>query len=351
MSFLGYKSNVEEGDLVIIFLGHDSMLPLTVRQGETTQTRFGALRHSQVIGKQYGSKIETLGGKGFVYVLHPTPELWTVNLPHRTQILYSTDIGVIISQLELKPGSVVVESGTGSGSLSHSLARAVAPSGHLYTFEFHEQRAATAEKEFKDHGLSNLITVQCKDAIQDGFGMTDVADAVFLDLPSPWSALRHAKAALKSAGGRICSFSPCIEQVQKTCLELTAQGFDEVTTLECLLRSYDVRTISLPIPKLGFEAEDLQEKSDKSVRNISDACDDIKESDNGDNSNVEEVAEQNVVKDIHKETGKKRRFNEDKFSKVQSGSNKSCVTMRCTTQGKEMPGHTGYLTFATLFRK
>jgi tRNA A58 N-methylase Trm61 len=40
----------------------------------------------------------------------------------------------------------------------------------------------------------------------------------------------------KKSGGRLCSFSPCIEQVQRTCEELKAQGFTEVSTVECLLR-------------------------------------------------------------------------------------------------------------------
>lgn len=56
-------------------------------------------------------KVYTSNKKGWVLVLHPTPELWTVALPHRTQIIYSTDISIITMQLELRPGSVVCECG------------------------------------------------------------------------------------------------------------------------------------------------------------------------------------------------------------------------------------------------
>ena len=68
--------------------------------------------------------------QGYAYVLYPTPELWTKTLPHRTQIIYATDISLVLLQLELKPGSIVIESGTGSGSLSHSFLRTIAPTGN-----------------------------------------------------------------------------------------------------------------------------------------------------------------------------------------------------------------------------
>lgn len=42
----------------------------------------------------------------------------------------------------------VLESGTGSGSLTHALARAIAPIGHVHTFDFHKQRATDAAAEF-----------------------------------------------------------------------------------------------------------------------------------------------------------------------------------------------------------
>lgn len=49
--------------------------------------------------------------KGWIYALHPTPELWTRSLPHRTQIIYSSDSAMVAMYLNLKPGSVVIESG------------------------------------------------------------------------------------------------------------------------------------------------------------------------------------------------------------------------------------------------
>ncbi|KAJ0063243.1 hypothetical protein NL108_015036, partial [Boleophthalmus pectinirostris] len=135
--------------------------------------------------------------KGWVHVLHPTPELWTVSLPHRTQILYTTDISMITMMLELKPGAIVCESGTGSGSLSHAIIRSIAPSGHLHTVEFHQQRALKVQEEFNEHRVGHMVTVRNQDVCKDGFGVSGVADAVFLDIPSPWDAVGHAKNALK----------------------------------------------------------------------------------------------------------------------------------------------------------
>ncbi|XP_045063406.1 tRNA (adenine(58)-N(1))-methyltransferase catalytic subunit TRMT61A isoform X2 [Coregonus clupeaformis] len=268
------------------------MMPVKVQQGSQTQTRYGVIRHSKdLIGQRFGTKV-TCGKGGWVYVLHPTPELWTLNLPHRTQILYTTDIANITMMLELKPASVVCESGTGSGSLSHAILRTIAPTGHLHTVEFHQQRAEKAEEEFREHRVGHLVTVRNQDVCKEGFGVTGVADAVFLDIPSPWEAVQHAKNAMKRQGGRLCSFSPCIEQVQKTCAALADEGFEEISTLEVLLKVHDVRTITLPLPDFG---------PDRPLETPTD-------------------------------------------TPVPSNTSVLCKT---TTPPREMAGHTGYLTFAT----
>jgi tRNA (adenine57-N1/adenine58-N1)-methyltransferase len=116
--------------------------------------------------------------------------------------------------LNLHPGCIVLESGTGSGSLTHALARAVAPAGHVHTFEFHALRAEEARKEFAVHHLDKLITVALRNIEDKGFPeeLAGKADGVFLDLPGPWKVVPSAAQCLKP-DGKFCAFSPCIEQV------------------------------------------------------------------------------------------------------------------------------------------
>lgn len=235
-----FQRHICNGDMVIVYERHDIMRAIKVCDGSELQNRFGVFKHSDWIGKPFGSKVLSNKG-GFVYLLAPTPELWSLVLKHRTQILYIADISFVISYLEIIPGCMVLESGTGSGSLTTSLARAVAPTGHVYTFDFHEERAASAREDFERIGLSSVITVGVRDIQGDGFPdeFCGTADSVFLDLPQPWLAITSAGRMLKQ-DGILCSFSPCIEQVQRVC-ESVRSHFTDIRTFEVLLRTYEVR--------------------------------------------------------------------------------------------------------------
>ncbi|CAN6445723.1 unnamed protein product [Victoria cruziana] len=240
-----FQRQICDGDLVIVYERYDIMKAIKVQNGLEFQNRFGVFLHSDWIGRHFGSKVLSKKG-GFVYLLAPTPELWTLVLSHRTQILYVADISFVISYLEIVPGCLVLESGTGSGSLTTSLARAVAPTGHVYTFDFHELRAASAREDFEKINLNNLITVDVRDIQGEGFPekFHRMADAVFLDLPQPWLAIPSAGKMLK-CDGTICSFSPCIEQVQRACETLRSCEFTDIRTFEVLLRTYEVKEIKL----------------------------------------------------------------------------------------------------------
>ncbi|XP_036325290.1 tRNA (adenine(58)-N(1))-methyltransferase catalytic subunit TRMT61A [Rhagoletis pomonella] len=318
MSFLKPKDLIEEGDTVILYLTVNSMhaiqaTPTIVnKKGETIeyifQTSYGALKVRNLIGVAYGSRVEL--SKGWAYVLQPNPELWTQTLPHRTQIIYTPDISMILFQLEVRPGSVIVESGTGSGSLSHYFLRAIKPHGHLHTFDFHEARVQQAREEFEQHGLGEFVSVYHRDVCQLGFGneLEGKADAVFLDLPAPQLAVPFAAKTLKAEGGRFCSFSPCIEQSQRCCIALQEHGFTEIRSLEVLQQEHIVKTRTIPVLDLEF----LKHKKPVSQK--------------ADEPNTDTANEKTGPAKTPKETKK---------------------LLTCSTP-PTLPGHTGYLTFATL---
>ncbi|KAJ1662477.1 tRNA (adenine-N(1)-)-methyltransferase catalytic subunit trm61 [Coemansia sp. RSA 1813] len=288
--FHQYKSVIENGDPIIVYLTPDAMRPIYAKSGEIFNNRFGSFRHDDMIGLKYGSKLRSYDGKGYVYLLHPTPALWTQVVPHRTQILYLPDISFISLYLDLRPGKIMIESGTGSGSFSHSIARTIAPTGHLFTFEYHEIRAATAMKEFEEHGISHIVTTEHRDVIANGFGKSNIADAVFLDLPAPWEAIATAKDALrKDTIGRICCFSPCIEQVQATALALDEHGFSEIRMFECLAKEGEVRTV--PFPDIdeainGQKVNFRQSRNDRKKRKLDS---DSTNGENGEESRITEL--------------------------------------------------------------
>lgn len=353
MSFAERHDVVQNGDTVILFLGHNSMQSVKINSGKVHQAKYGAFPHENFIGREFGSKVYSSNRKGWVQLLHPSPELWTVTLPHRTQILYTTDISLISFELELRPGSVVIESGTGSGSASHAFIRTIMPYGHLYTFDFHKERAEQARLEFEDHHLGKFVTSTCRDVLSEGFGLKNVADAVFLDLPKPWVAIQSAKEAIKESGGRLCSFSPCIEQVHRTSEQLRKLGFCEIKTVECLCKSYDVRTIAFPEAQFSeHDIHSVEHKKEETTGSTVEMSTKM-ESSHPSNSEVEERSASNSGDDLSKKTSSslKRRYSETPLDmkmphcKIQKPGKRNVLTARPI---KEIPGHTGYLTFATL---
>lgn len=270
------RKKVEAGDLVILYHGYKDLRPMVVLPGQRLQCKEGLFDHDAIIGAPYGSYVlgRPAGGsckqQPALLVLRNTSHLWTQAVPRRTQIIYAADIAVVVQLLRLRPGSVVAEAGTGSGSLTHALAQAVAPSGKVYTFDFHEARAKEAREEFTRTGVDKVVVAGWADVctvpsaasavptpaaageetsqqLQQGFGLPAAAvDAVFLDVPNPWSAVPNVLQVLRP-NGILCTFSPCIEQTQRLCEALrTGAGageFLDVHTVESLTRDHQ------PLPR------------------------------------------------------------------------------------------------------
>ena len=246
---------VEVGDLVIVYEDFKTMSAVRVAPPKVFTCRFGKFPHDKMVGMRYGERMSASssgssgGGGGYVTLLPPSPELWTETLPHRTQILYIADISMIALQLELLPESVVIEAGTGSGSLTHALARTLSAKGHLHTFEFNATRAQLAQGEFTANQLGDRVTCRHGDVCAEGFSYEAEAalahesvDAAIFDLPQPWDAIRLAAPYLKP-GGRLCVFSPCIEQVARALDALQEGGFTGCEVIEAIVRTHEVRTV------------------------------------------------------------------------------------------------------------
>lgn len=263
----------KDGDVVIVFRGHLSMTPLKLQQGALFHCKEGKFYHNSIIGRQLGTYFEGIsnvkghtGSNPQILILQNSADMWTQAVPHRTQIIYDTDIAVIIFNLRLGPGMRVIEAGTGSGSLTHSLAKTVAPDGAVYTCDFHQGRCLEARREFRENGLGpRLISSDWRDVCttntvadvtldseeevdvaaltepRTGFGLPEASvDAVFLDVPAPWAAIDNVLHVLKP-GGILCTFSPCIEQTDRTCARLreAPYSFVDIRTVEALTKFFD----------------------------------------------------------------------------------------------------------------
>lgn len=100
MAFDRTSSVIEYGDWVIVYhvSEHSSSLALlnahstpsppvqsrtqltseVVTRDKEIQSRYGHFRHSDMVGKPWGTKLSSSNGRGFVFLLKPTPELWSV---------------------------------------------------------------------------------------------------------------------------------------------------------------------------------------------------------------------------------------------------------------------------------
>ena len=217
-------------------------------------------------------------GSGFVHLLQPTPESWTSSLDHRTQVVYTPDYSYILSRLRARPGSSIIEAGAGSGSFTHAAARAIfngysstsdIPSagkrqktGAVYSYEFHAPRVETLKDELSEHGLNGVVHLTHRDVCNEGFAFPDTAspnaEAIFLDLPAPWQALRHLSrdtpnsALHPHAPVHLCTFSPCIEQVIATVSALRRAGWTEIDMVEVQNRRIDVRREQVGLKNEGL---------------------------------------------------------------------------------------------------
>jgi len=375
----------QAGDMVIVMERHDNYSHIYLEPGGMFQNRLGHFHHDDMIGQSVGAKIVSRSASGkYIRLLLPSPELWTLSIKQRTQIVQDLDQSIVVFMLGLRPGMRVLESGTGSGAMSHAILRTISPNGHLHTFEFNKARAREARVDFEHNRVGHLVTVRHADICQE-LGSLDVEgevegemlaavplpiapaatngaetaaaevngsasteteeattsppvkitptiralrgrmDAVFLDVPQPWLAIPLAAAVLKPNAG-LATYSPCLEQVFKTCEALREHNFHSIRTMEVRHKQFDLWRTAMTKVDFGDEElrkEEAEEKEDR---------------EGGKEGNGMEVGEGE-----EEELGKRKRGDGGGKGGTEGGEEEERLFAKARSV---MRGHTAFLTFA-----
>ena len=227
-----YLNQIKPGMYILLWLDNRRKWLVHLNEQEEFHTHKGIVKISEIMGKKFGDSIVTTTGH-ILYILKPSfyDKIQTFRRP--TQILYDKDIGFTLFKLGIEPGMRVIEAGTGSGVVTAALANLVKPDGHVYSYEANKDFFENAELNLSKINLLKFVTLKCSDARQ-GFEESDV-DAVFLDLGDPWNVIPLAYRSLRD-GANLASFSPTINQVEKTVSTMKKEGFLAMETIELLLR-------------------------------------------------------------------------------------------------------------------
>jgi len=142
-------------------------------------------------------------------------------------------------------------------------------------------------------------------------------------------------------------------------------GFTDITTLECLQRALDVRSVSVPVANLGYGTAnsycDLSAKSEFGNKPVTGHVEATKsvyhqkpkkaklvtDTGNNDNGCVDDEENDELVAEVSDKT-QTRAENRDSHKQPRT---KALYNFKSALPVSQMTGHTGYLTFATLYPK
>ncbi|MCL5788586.1 MAG: tRNA (adenine-N1)-methyltransferase [Candidatus Marsarchaeota archaeon] len=200
-------------------------------------THLGIIDFTGIVGEEFGCQFKTTTGQNFT-VLRPSVRDYELKFTRATQVIYPKDAGAVLMWGNVFNGCRVLESGTGSGALTAVLASAVGESGAVYGFDVRQSSIEQTRVNIDRLGLASRVKLECRDIV-GGVDLTGVDSAV-LDLPAPWEAVPSVKRSLAS-DGHLVSFSPTVDQVEKTVEALKDNGFIMVESFELIQRFYDVK--------------------------------------------------------------------------------------------------------------
>ena len=186
------------------------------------------------------------------------------------------------------------------------------------------------------HMLSSSICQNRKcDSFTVSIATCEMYSIVFIRYSS-WLAVPHAAHTIKP-NGRVCSYSPCVEQSQRTIEKMKAYGFHSIKTIEARLREHYVDEVALDtVPTIKLPREP---NSNPFVPGPSKSTVPVKAS-----SQISDADECTTTK-----TSKSNSSYRNDVEEHQERKNKK--RMLCARPFGTMRGHSAFLTFATAGNK
>ena len=230
---------IKQNSPVLFYFNHSKKWLMKISKKESLHTHIGVIKHSDAIGKEYGSRVNTNKDK-YVYLLKPTMYDYVMKIQHGTQIVYPKDLGYIVARAGIGSGQKILEIGTGSGSLTSFIANIVKPRGHVYTFDVNENFMKIAEKNIKKAGVSKYVTQHNLDLkTRKKMPLEDI-DVALIDLGDPWTVIPQVRRMLKGSGA-VFAICPTMNQLEKLTMALVENEFTDIESTEHILRTIEAR--------------------------------------------------------------------------------------------------------------
>ena len=222
------------GDLFILVTPKGKRIMRRLTEGDDIHGNEGVLFAADIAAAEFGQVVFTQQECPYRLM---RPSLYDIlrGVKRQTQVLYPKDIGYICVRLGVGNGTKVIEAGSGSGTLTMALSWFSGESGHVYTYEAREEFYKLSGRNLEWAGLGHNVT-RCHRDIIEGFDQTD-ADALFLDVRTPWEYLDNALAATKP-GARFAFFVPTVNQVSELLHAMETRAFADIEVEEVFIRRW-----------------------------------------------------------------------------------------------------------------